>query len=48
VDHQHRLALALDLDGHAVDEHSSLPDCRGAAQSFETEVSKRCVILPPK
>jgi AcrR family transcriptional regulator len=25
VDHQHRLALALDLDGHALDEHSHLP-----------------------
>ena len=25
VDHQHRLALALDLDGHALDEHRHLP-----------------------
>lgn len=25
MDHQHRLALALDLDGHALDEHCRLP-----------------------
>jgi hypothetical protein len=25
VDHQHRLALALDLDGHAFDQHCHLP-----------------------
>jgi hypothetical protein len=48
VDHQHRLALALDLDGHALDEHSPLPDAAARHKPIETEVSKRWVILPPK
>ena len=50
VDHQHRLALALDLDGHALDEHCHLllPAAAVRHGLIETEVSKRWVILPHK
>ncbi len=38
VDHQHRLALALDLDGHTLDEHSRLP---GAGHSKLRQTSQK-------
>ena len=40
MDHQHRLALAFDLDGHALDEHRHLLDAAAAARVIETRVSK--------
>jgi hypothetical protein len=33
VDHQHGLAVALDLDRHALDEQWLLPGCRGAPRT---------------
>jgi hypothetical protein len=34
MDHDHRLALAFDLHGHALDEHRSSLECRGAASAL--------------
>jgi AcrR family transcriptional regulator len=48
VDHQHRLALTLDLDGHALDEHWSSPMLHCATDRIETRVSQGSVTLYPQ